>query len=145
MMRPKDRPRALALIPILVALAAAVLVHSVACSDSDSRTITSVTAYAQIEGTSPDNSYGLAKGTSSGVSYLCWACVWNAAYFEAYSSKTGRYWTIINACPRGSASRTYQVGQAGSYVYSYIKSYCDGPEASVTAFLGGYCAFAVKP
>ena len=145
MMRPKDRLRALALIPILVALAAAVLVHSVACSDFDSGTITSVTAYAQIEGTSPDNSYGLARGTSSGASHLCWACVWNAAYFETFSSKTGRYWIIISACPRGSASRTYQVGQAGSYVYSYIKSYCDGPEASVTAFLSGYCALAVKP
>jgi hypothetical protein len=145
LMRSKERLRALAQIPVLVALAAAALVHSVACSDSDSRAITSVTANAQIEGTSPDNSYGYAKGTSWGVSYLCWACVWDRVYFETYSSKTGRYWTIIGACPSGSASRTYQVGQVGSYVYSYIKSYCDGPEASVTAFLGGYCAVAVKP
>ena len=74
-MRPKDRLRALALIPILVALAAAVLVHSVACSDFDSGTITSVTAYAQIEGTSPDNSYGLAKGTSSGKLPLLGVCL----------------------------------------------------------------------
>ncbi len=141
MMKTDARLRALALIPVLAALATAALVYSVACSRSDARSITSVTAYAQIEGTSPDNSYGYAKGTSSGEPYLCWACVWEAAYFETYSSKTGRYWTIIGACPYGSASKTYQVSQAGSYVYSYIKSFCDGPEASVIAFLGRYCAF----
>ena len=82
MMKTDARLRALALIPVLAVLATAALVYSVACSHSDARTITAVTAYAQIEGTSPDNSYGYAKGTSIGVPYLCWACVWEAALLE---------------------------------------------------------------
>ena len=104
-----------------------------------------MTTCSQIEGTSPDNSYGYAKGISSGKPYLCWACIWNAAYFETYSSKSTTYWAIIEACPYSSAEKHYSVGSAGSYVFSYIKSFCDGPEASVTAFLGGYCAFAAEP
>lgn len=120
---------------------------SVSCCQSASKPVTTVTACAQIEGTSPDNSYGYAKGVSSSNNplgcYICTVTGLNVAFLETYSGRSSKILKFFAACPYGTGSHSYGVGSAGSYVFSYVRSFCDGAETSVTAFLYGYCAVSL--
>jgi len=117
---------------------------SISCCRSASKPITAVTACAQIEGTNPDNSYGYAKGVSASQNplgcYICTVNSLNIAFLETYSERSNVIIKLFSACPYGETSQVYQPGSAGGYVFSYVKSWCDGAETSVAAFLYGYCA-----
>ncbi|MEM0226122.1 MAG: hypothetical protein QXF46_04545 [Thermofilaceae archaeon] len=138
-MRIKILRVALLLSTALAVILLASYALSISCCRSASRIVTAVTACAQIEGTNPDNSSGYAKGVSSGIK-SCNLCIVNTAFLETYSGRTGRIIKFFSACPYGENSQVYQRGSAGGYVFSYVKSWCDGAETSVAAFLYGYYA-----
>lgn len=73
---------------------------------------------------------------------MCYYCmVDNKAFLRSYTQVDWiGYYSEFEACPYDTRAHVYHAGRVGSYVFSYVYSFCDGASASITAFLGGYCA-----
>ena len=135
------------LLILAIFIVTTIMVYCVSCSRSNSDFFSKVTALSSISGTSVSNSYGRSKGIVTEVpGHQC--CVLfgvDTGYAlmitsSQFASSKRYFW---NFCFQGSSrQRNYPVGSAGGYVYTYVRSYCMNPSASITAYLGGYCGMS---